>query len=70
MTAWSRIAVYLTPNPNSREGILWQQTGGKAVAFFDYELEMTRIKEEFTMADGSTVQRACVLTPKDVIQCG
>eukprot|EP00521_Asterionellopsis_glacialis_P015927 CAMPEP_0195305300 /NCGR_PEP_ID=MMETSP0707-20130614/36035_1 /TAXON_ID=33640 /ORGANISM="Asterionellopsis glacialis, Strain CCMP134" /LENGTH=144 /DNA_ID=CAMNT_0040369377 /DNA_START=110 /DNA_END=544 /DNA_ORIENTATION=- len=38
----SRIAVYLTPNPNSREGVLWQQVSGKAVAFFDYELDMHR----------------------------
>ena len=69
VTAVSRIAVYLTPNPNSREGILWQQVGGKAVAFFDYELDMTRIKESFTMKDGSTMERACVKTPKDVVQC-
>jgi len=69
VNAVSRIAVYLTPNPNSREGILWQQVGGKAVAFFDYELDMTRIKESFNMNDGSTMERACVMTPKDVIQC-
>lgn len=69
VAAFSRIAVYLTPNPNSREGILWQQVGGKAVAFYDYELDMTRIKESFTMKDGSTMERACVQTPKDVVQC-
>ena len=40
--AAQRIAVYLTPNPNSREGILWQQVGGRAVAFFDYGIEMRR----------------------------
>ena len=67
--AVSRIAVYLTPNPNSREGVLWQQTGGKAVAFFDYKLDMKRIKEDFTLPDGSTVPHACVTTPKDVRQC-
>jgi len=43
--AVQRIAVYLTPNPNSREGILWQQVGGKSVAFFDYDLEMQKIKD-------------------------
>ena len=43
--AVSRIAVYLTPNPNSMEGVLWQQVSGKAVAFYDYELEMERKKE-------------------------
>jgi len=69
VTAWSRIAVYLTPNPNSREGLLWQQTGGKAVAFFDYELDLRRIKEEFQLKDGTKMERACVLTPKDVVQC-
>jgi len=40
--AVQRIAVYLTPNPNSREGVLWQQVGGKAIAFFDYVLEMQK----------------------------
>ena len=69
VTAISRIAVYLTPNPNSREGVLWQQVGGKAVAFFDYEWDMKRLKESFTMTDGSTMERACVRTPKDVVQC-
>jgi len=63
--AISRIAVYLTPNPNSREGVLWQETGGKAVAFFDYEMDMKRKLEEVQPGDF----RSCVLTPKDVIQC-
>jgi hypothetical protein len=67
--ATSRIAVYLTPNPNSREGVLWQQVGGKAVAFYDYEWEMKRFKEEKTLSDGSKVFRPCVTTPKDVLQC-
>jgi hypothetical protein len=69
VSAVSRVAVYLTPNPNSREGVLWQQVGGKAVAFFDYELSMKRINDEFTLANGSKVLRPCVQTPKDVIQC-
>ena len=68
--AISRIAVYLTPNPNSREGVLWQQVSGKAVAFYDYEFEMKRNLEEFRQGDtGETVFRPCVETPKDVIQC-
>ena len=67
--AVSRIAVYLSPNPNSREGVLWQQTGGKAVAFFDYDLNMNRIKEDITLSDGSIESHACVTTPKDVVQC-
>lgn len=59
--AVSRIAVYLSPNPNSREGVLWQQVNGKAVAFFDYQLDMNRIRE-----DGS---QACVGTPSGEKQC-
>jgi hypothetical protein len=67
--AVSRMAVYLSPNPNSREGVLWQQVGGKAVGFYDYEVDMVRQKEEFVLRDGSKQQRACVQTPKDVVQC-
>ena len=69
IAATSRIAVYLTPNPNSREGVLWQQVGGKAVAFFDYDIEMKRNEEVFVKTDGSQVRRACVPTPKDIVQC-
>jgi hypothetical protein len=63
------MAVYLSRNPNSREGVLWQQVGGKAVGFYDYEVDMVRQKEEFVLRDGSKQQRACVQTPKDVVQC-
>jgi hypothetical protein len=59
--AISRIAVFLTPNPNSREGVLWQQVGGQSVALFDYEISMKRKVDESGLA--------CVLTPKDVTQC-
>jgi hypothetical protein len=69
VVATNRLAVYLTPNPNSREGLLWQQTGGKAVAFYDYELDMKREKEEFTLSDGTVQSKVCVQTPKDVVQC-
>ncbi len=44
--AISRFAVYLTPNPNSMEGVLWQQVSGKAVAFYDYELLMERKQQD------------------------
>ena len=67
--AVSRIAVFLTPNPNSREGVLWQQVGGKAVGLYDYEWTMKRNRESFTTGDGGSVLRPCVQTPKDVIQC-
>lgn len=50
--ATSRIAVYLTPNPNSREGILWQDVNGKAVAFFDYDIDFRRL--EPNDSDGRT----------------
>jgi hypothetical protein len=66
VSAVSRIAVYLTPNPNSREGVLWQQVGGRAVAFFDYELQMKRLLEE--TSPGQLLP--CVRTPKDYVQCG
>uniref|UniRef100_A0A7S0F6T7 DUF6816 domain-containing protein n=1 Tax=Craspedostauros australis TaxID=1486917 RepID=A0A7S0F6T7_9STRA len=69
VSATQRLAIYLSPNPNSREGVLWQQVGGKAVAFYDYEMKMKRIKEAFTLTDGSTAYRACVRTPNDIIQC-
>jgi hypothetical protein len=64
-----RIAVYLTPNPNSREGVLWQQVGGKAVGFYDYEMMLKRNLETFVDERGRDIERACVLTPKDIIQC-
>ncbi|CEM11634.1 unnamed protein product [Vitrella brassicaformis CCMP3155] len=52
-----RLAVYLTPNPNNREGSLFFQTGGKAVALYDYAFEMERTADR------------CVVTPKQVVQC-
>lgn len=64
MSSDEAIAVYFTPNPNSQEGILWQQVGRKAVAFFDYEIDMKRKLEE------PVVLKASILTPKDLIQCG
>ena len=67
--ATSRIAVYLTPNPNSREGVLWQQVEGKAVAFFDYDIQMERILQDFVLDDGTKIKKACVATPKGYIQC-
>jgi len=69
VTATQRIACYLTPNPNSKEGVLWQSVAGKAVAFFDYELDLRRVTEPFVLSDGSVQERACVTTPKDVVQC-
>lgn len=69
VVAVSRIAVYPVPNPNNREGVLWQQVGGRAVAFYDYEMDMHRMTEEFQLSDGTKVRRACVATPRDVVQC-
>jgi hypothetical protein len=63
--ALSRIAVYLTPNPNSKEGILWQDVNGKAVAFYDYEIDMRRL----IRMDENGKQRICVYTPYGARQC-
>ena len=63
--ATSRIAVFLTPNPNSREGVLWQSVGGKAVAFFDYEIEMEKKLSQTT--EGET--KNCVNNPEGHSQC-
>lgn len=70
VTAVSRTAVYLSPNSNSHEDMLWQQVGGKAVVFLDYELTMQRNKENFTDAHNGIISaRPCVKTPNDVVQC-
>jgi hypothetical protein len=69
VVAVSRVAVFLSPNPNSREGVLWEQVGGRAVGLYDYYLDMHRIPESFTLEDGTVVQKACVRTPKDYVQC-
>ena len=63
--ALSRLAVFLVPNPNSREGVLWQEVEGKAVAIYDYELDMRR-KQEILPSGQMAV---CVETPKGVVQC-
>ena len=41
VSARQRVARFLTPNPNSAEGVLWQEAGGRAVALLDYELLLT-----------------------------
>ena len=38
--ARQRVMRYLTPNPNSAEGVLWQEAQGRAVALLDYELRL------------------------------
>mmetsp|Transcript_14960 Transcript_14960/g.28151 ORF Transcript_14960/g.28151 Transcript_14960/m.28151 type:complete len:326 (-) Transcript_14960:131-1108(-) len=63
--AVSRIAVYLTPNPNSREGILWQDVNGKAVAFYDYEIDMRRLIK----VDENGKNMICIYTPYGARQC-
>lgn len=37
-----RSLVYLVPTPSGREGDLYMQVGSKAVAIFDYTLEMKK----------------------------
>lgn len=51
-----RVGVYLTPNPNNKEGTLFFETGGRAVALFDYSFTMVKSGD-------------CVVTPKGVEQC-
>ena len=63
--ARQRILYFFSPNPNSREGVLWQQVGGKAAAIFDYDLSLERRTR--AAPDGS--DRACVDTPKGFTQC-
>lgn len=43
VTGKHRSLVYLVPTPSGREGDLYMQVGSKAVAIFDYTLEMQRI---------------------------
>jgi len=45
IVARQRVLRYLTPNPNSAEGLLWSEAQGKAVAFLDYELLLNRVGE-------------------------
>ena len=40
--ARQRVLRFLTPNPNSQEGALWQEARGRAVALLDYDLELER----------------------------
>lgn len=51
-----RVAVYLTPYPNSKEGAQFFETGGRAVALFDYSFAMGKAGD-------------CVVTPKGIEQC-
>jgi DNA-binding protein len=68
VSAISRIAIFLTPNRNSPRQE--KSISGKAIAFYDFEINMHRNLETFVDSkSGKTVERACVLTPKDVIQC-
>lgn len=66
VNAISRVAVYLTPNPNSREGVLWQQVNGQAVAFFDYTWIMKPLLET-TEVSGSQIR---VASPEGNVQYG
>ena len=43
IAARQRVLRYLTPNPNSNEGLLWQEAQGRAVAILDYELNLERV---------------------------
>ena len=45
VAARQRVLRYLTPNPNSAEGVLWSEARGRAVAMLDYELFLTRVRD-------------------------
>lgn len=47
-----RSMIYLVPSPNSREGDLYMQVGGKAVAVYDYKLSMRRVVSESRASRG------------------
>ncbi len=51
-----RVALFLTPNPNSAEGALFFETNNKAIGIFDYSFQMRRAGN-------------CVTTPKGIDQC-
>lgn len=42
VVARQRVLRFLTPNPNSAEGVLWSEARGRAVALLDYELRLSR----------------------------
>jgi hypothetical protein len=41
--ARQRVLRFLTPNPNSAEGVMWSEAGGRAVASLEYELRLERL---------------------------
>ena len=41
--ARQRVLRFLTPNPNSAEGVMWSEAGGRAVASLEYELRLERV---------------------------
>jgi hypothetical protein len=41
-----RVASYLVPNPNSREGVLYMDVGPSAIAVFDWDVTWTRTQTE------------------------
>lgn len=57
-----RVAIFLTPNPNSKEGAQYFETGGRSVLLMDYDFDMVPVVEP---GGGSR----CVVTPKGVQQC-
>ena len=41
--ARQRVLRFLTPNPNSAEGVMWSEAGGRAVASLEYDLRLERL---------------------------
>jgi hypothetical protein len=71
ITAISRIALFL-PQSHSNDHF-WQQVRGNAVALYDYEMVLHQVRENFFYGDGTSTRfvdsRACVETPRGIIQC-
>ena len=51
--------------PQSPQDVLSFRTGGRAVAFYDYALDMRRVPPPSDAVGAA----ACVSTPKGYIQC-
>jgi len=43
--ARQRVLRFLTANPNSAEGVMWSEAGGRAVASLEYELRLERLSQ-------------------------
>ena len=65
-----RVNIFLTPNPNSKEGEDFFKTKGKAVAVFDYAFTMKPLLgSALNERDENASSLVCTITPKNIEQC-